>query len=135
MARKTKPTDEKKEDKHSHWNSKFSREKRDEVMKLIQRDVSVESACAYCKISKSTFYDRMDKDPFLLEDYQYNKNFLDVACNNVIADHIINKKSIEDARKRKKVRDRRYADKQEITWDWIKWPPTVVNIIVWKQNV
>jgi hypothetical protein len=83
-------------------------------MKLIQRDVSVESACAYNKISKVTFYERMEKDPILAYDYQYNKNYLDVACNNIIADNIINKKSVEDARKWKKVRDKRYADKQEM---------------------
>jgi len=82
-------------------------------MRLIQRDVSVETACGYCKISKTTFYDRMEKDETLSEEYQYNKNFLDVASANIIANEIIDKKSVKDAWERKKRRDRRYADKQE----------------------
>jgi hypothetical protein len=82
-------------------------------MELIKRDVSVESACAYCRISKQTFYDRMDKDAQLADDYQYSKNYLDIASSNVIAKAIVDEKSIKDSREWKKRRDRRYADKQD----------------------
>ena len=86
-------------------------------MELIKRDVSVESACAYCRISKQTFYDRMDKDNKLSDDYQYAKNYLDIASSNVIAKAIVDDKSVKDSRERKKRRDKRYADKQDVTSD------------------
>ena len=62
----------------------------------------------------------MDKDNKLSDDYQYAKNYLDIASSNVIAKAIVDDKSVKDSRERKKRRDKRYADKQDVTSDWDK---------------
>ena len=118
MWTKTKPTEWKIKEKFVHWNWKRSKELWAELMELIKMDVFVESACAYCGITKQTFYDWIRKDQKLADEYAYAKDFLDIASSNLIWKAIVIDQSKEDAWKWKTRRDKRYAEKQSVKHSW-----------------
>lgn len=107
----------KKDNKEPNGNLKFTQEKRNNILELLKRDVSVETACKYHHISVQTFHNRRNSSKKLLEEYEAAKVFLDVAAADNIANSIIKSKSVRDSWEWKKRRDRRYADKQEVTWE------------------
>jgi len=128
----------KKEDKtpiteSSHWNKKFSQSLWNEIMALIRNDVPVERACKYAKIKKQTFYNRINWDEDLMDEFKRSKEFMHVLTSSVITsaindDTVDKDKRADLAMKWKKVRDKRYKPKSQLSSD----PDAPMEILVRK---
>lgn len=110
MSKKNSTWKDEKRTESTHGNSKFSRGKWKWILRLIEKDVSVENACSKYNISKSTFYDWMKTDSNLSDEYHAAKVFLDIAASNNIYKAIVEEESVKDSREYIKRRRKRYID-------------------------
>ncbi len=132
---KNKKELETEKNRKEHWNSTRDSDKRKKLLDLIKKDVPQEKACNYVWLAVSTIHDWIKRDKELSEEYDQAKGYMDVISSNALASAMLDSKASKSERakramERKKRRDNRYKDKNEITGpDDKPLLPSVINII------